>query len=113
MPRGWSTPRTRRPGLRKWSGAECGECGDPVEIVVLKADPLLDDGSRVPIERTITNRVGEAGWIAARLIAGQMIGYRITKTRPLAAGYLAFKPHQLVCAEAPPPPHEQPSLFNN
>lgn len=113
MARGWYTPRTRRPGLTRWSGAECDACSDPVEIVVLKADPLLDDGSRVAIERAVTGRVGEPGWIAARVIAGQMIGYRITKTRPLIDGYQAFKPHAAVCVEAPPPPHEQPSLFTN
>lgn len=113
MARGWSTLRTRRPGLTRWSGAECHACGDPVEIVHLKADPLRDDGSRVPIERAVTGRVGEPGWIAARVIAGQMIGYRITKVRPLIGGYQAFKPHSYVCAEAPPPTHEQHSLFED
>lgn len=113
MPRGWSTPRTRRPGLIRWSGAECGECGLPGEIVHLTADPLRDDGSRVLIERKITGRVGEPGWIAARVIAGRMVGYRISKARPLIDGYQAFQPHQLVCADAPPPPHEQQSLFDN
>lgn len=113
MSRGWSTPRTRRPGLIRWSGAECPDCGDPVETVHLKADPLRDDGSRVRIERAVTGRVGEPGWIAARVIAGQMIGYRISKTRPLIDGYQAFRPHAAVCSEAPPPLHEQESLFNN
>ena len=111
MNRRWS-PSRRRPELIRWSGAECAECGFPVEVVVLKADPLLDDGSRVAIERKLTGRRGEPGWIAARLVGDRMVGYRITKSRPLAAGYQAFQPHQLVCTEAPPPPHEQHSLFD-
>lgn len=109
--RGWGTP-SRRPELIRWSGAECAECADPVEIVHLTADPLVDDGSRVAINRTVVNTKAEPGMIAARSFGDRMVGYRITKLRPLAAGYTAFRAHLTVCSEAPPPPHEQVTLFD-
>jgi hypothetical protein len=109
--KGWGVPR-RGHDLIKWSGAECAECALPVEIVQLDADPLLDDGSRVAIERRVINRRGEPGQIAARIVSGRMHGYRITKTRPCTPGYNVFQTHVSVCEEAPPPPFEQHSLFD-
>lgn len=110
MSRGWGVPK-RRPDLIRWSGAECAECTLPVEIVELKADPLLDDGTRVAINRTVVNTKAAPGMIAARSFGDRMVGYRITKLRPLQAGYVAFRAHASVCPEAPPPPFEQSTLF--
>ena len=111
MARGWGTPNRRR-DLIKWSGAECADCADPVEIVQLSADPLLDDGSRVAINRVVITTKPEPGMIAARSFGDKMIGYRITKLRPLVAGYVAFRAHSSTCENAPPPPFEQNSLFD-
>lgn len=108
--RGWGVGK-RRPDLIKWSGAECAECALPVEVVELKADPLIDDGTRVSINRTVIHTKPEPGMIAARSFGDKMIGYRITKLRPLQAGYVAFRAHLDVCPEAPPPPFEQNTLF--
>lgn len=108
--RGWGVGK-RRPDLIKWSGAECRDCADPVEIVQLSADPLLDDGTRVAINRTVVTTKPEPGMIAARSFGDRMVGYRITKLRPLVAGYVAFRAHADVCPEAPPPPFEQNTLF--
>jgi hypothetical protein len=107
---GWTVSR-RGYDLIKWSGAECAECALPVEIVHLSADPLLDDGTRVPIVRKVLNVKGQPGQIAARIVSGKMIGHRITKTRGAAPGYCVFDTHLSVCPEAPPPPFEQHSLF--
>lgn len=109
--RGWSVPR-RGHDLIRWSGAECAECALPVEIVLLDADPLLDDGTRVAIERKVLNVKGQPGQFAARAVAGRMHGYRITKTRPAAPGYSVFATHLSVCEDAPPPEFEQNSLFD-
>lgn len=110
MGRGWGVGR-RRPDIIRWSGAECRECADPVEIVVLDADPLLDPGTRIAINRTVITTKPQPGMVAARVLVGTMHGYVITKLRPLAAGYSAFRRHLDVCENAPPPPHEQQSLF--
>jgi hypothetical protein len=98
------TPRQYRPLIVAWSGAECALCADPVTYVVLDAT-----GERVAIDR----RPHTAGMIAARIIGPQMHGYRLGKGRPLVAGYTAFREHTTVCEQAPPPPHEQPGLFDD
>lgn len=110
MARGWGVSR-RRPELVRWSGAECAECGLPVEVVVLDADPLVDPGTRVAVERVVITTKPQPDMIAARVISGTMHGYVITKLRPLAAGYSVFRRHLDFCEFAPPPPHEQQSLF--
>jgi hypothetical protein len=109
---GWGVSK-RRPDIIKWSGAECRDCAAPVEVVKLTADPLKDPGTRIGIERAVINARPQPGMIAARVMVGEMIGYRITKLRPLLAGYCAFREHVTVCPEAPPPPFEQDSLFGD
>lgn len=108
-------PQSRRPELCPWYGAECPHCAGPVTLVVLdvlkaagdERDPLKAN-TRVAINRKVSND----GTIAARVIGSQMHGYRLGPGRPLVAGYRAFKEHLAVCPEAPPPPHEQASLFD-
>ena len=109
-------PRSRRPELCPWYGAECGLCCDPVTNVVLDVrpgergislDPLKGD-KRVAIDR----KVHPDGTIAARVIGSQMHGYRLGPGRPLVAGYRPFREHLSVCTEAPTPPHEQDTLFD-
>ena len=110
-------PQSRRPEMCPWYGAECPHCADPVTRVVLDVtrpgegnalDPLRGD-RRVPIDR----RVHPQGTIAARVIGSQMHGYRLGPGRPLVAGYRPFREHLAVCPESPPPPHEQPALFDD
>lgn len=110
--RPWSPPSTRHL-MPRWSGAECAECADPVEIVVLDADPLQDPGTRIAIDRKVVNTRPEPGMVAGRVIGQQLHGHVITKLRPPAAGYSVFRTHLSVCSEAPPPPHEQQSLFGS
>jgi len=110
--RPWS-PASRRAELPRWSGAECEDCGHPVEVVILDVDPLLDPGTRIGIERTVIRTVPTPGLIAARTIGQQLHGHVITKLRPAAAGYSVFRAHRDVCSEAPPPPHEQHTLFDS
>lgn len=97
--------------MPRWSGAECAECGDPVEVVVIDVDPIQDDGRRLAVVRKVVQTKPELGMIAARVIGQQLHGHVITKLRPPAAGYSVFRAHISVCSEAPPPPHEQQSLF--
>lgn len=108
---GWGTP-SRRVEIIKWSGAECRDCAGPVELVRLDADPLKDPGTQIPIERRVINTKGQPGDVAARVIAGQMHGYVLTTLRALQPGYSLFHTHASVCPEAPPPPHEQHTLFD-
>ena len=98
------TPRQYRPLITAWTGTECGRCADPVTYVVLDGE-----GKSVAVDR----RPHRAGTIAARMIGPRMHGYRIGKGKPLVAGYTAFREHDSICELAPPPPHEQPPLFDN
>lgn len=110
------TPQQYRPLITAWSGSECGLCADPVTYVVLHAqatDSVVDATNDAGAQRVaIDRRPHRAGTIAARIVGPQMHGYRIGPGRPLLAGYTAFREHREVCPEAPPPPHEQPGLFD-
>ena len=110
MASGWGTP-SRRVELVRWSGAECAECTDPVEVVILDADPLQDPGTRVAINRKVIQTKGRPGMVAARVIGNNMHGYVLTTLRALQPGYSLFRAHRDVCPEAPPPPFEQNTLF--
>lgn len=101
-------PSSRRPELCRWYGAECPHCQDPVTHVTLH-DSAGGDTGRVAIDR----KVHPLGTIAARVVGPQMHGYRIGPGRPLLSGYRLFREHLTVCTEAPPPPHEQPGLFDD
>ena len=98
------TPQSYRPLITPWAGTECKLCADPVTVVVLD-----DSADRVEIDR----RPHRAGTIAARVIGPQMHGYRIGPGKPLLQGYTAFREHTEVCEKAPPPPHEQATLFDD
>lgn len=98
------TPQQFRPLITPWAGTECPRCCDPVTYVVLDAT-----ADRVAIDR----RPHSLGTIAARIVGPQMHGYRLGPGHPLISGYTAFREHDLVCPDAPPPPHEQQSLFDD
>ena len=98
------TAQPYRPLITPWSGSECGRCADPITYVVLDSEAVS-----VAIDR----RPHRDGTIAARIIGSRMHGYRIGPSKPVLAGYTAFREHDMVCPEAPPPPHEQGSLFDD
>lgn len=97
------TPAQRRPVLPPWSKAECPDCGDPIEYVVLDV-ATADTGQRVAVERAIYRR----GTIAARMIGNKLHGYRITEFEPVREGFVPMREHAAVCEFAVPPAEQRP-----
>lgn len=97
------TPPVRRPTLPRWSGAECPECADPVEYVVLDVE-ATDKGQRVAVVRAVNPR----GTIAARMIGPQLHGYRVAGFRPLRDGFVLMRLHEEVCEFATPATEQRP-----
>src|SRR5262245_29305580 len=100
-----STPPQRRPVLPPWSRAECPECADPVEYVVLDVEKAVE-GRRVAVVRAVDHR----GTIAARMIGNQLHGYTINRWHPQKEGFIRLRLHSEVC-EFAVPKTEQRELF--
>jgi len=97
------TPPVRRPALPPWSRAECAECADPVEIVVLDVEEA-DGGKRVEVGR----KIDPGGTIAARMIGNQLHGYTLTNYRPVREGFIVMSLHSAVCEYAVPASEQHP-----
>lgn len=89
--------------LPPWSRAECPECADPIEYVVLDVE-TAGKGVRVAVDR----RVNPRGTIAARVIGEQLHGYTLDQWHPLRDGFVRLRLHVEVCEFAEPPIEQQP-----
>jgi len=67
--------------------ASCGHCHATIRFV------QLDTGSAMPVD-PVPNPEGN---VAARPQGTVLVGYRITKARPLEPGYRLFMPHRAAC----------------
>lgn len=104
--RGRVTPPERRPIFPPWSKAECPECADPIEWVVL--DVVAEQvGRRVAIIRAVSSR----GTVAVRMIGDQLHGYILTSSQPIRDGFVRVRLHTDVCEYAVPPVERRP-LFD-
>jgi hypothetical protein len=98
-----NAPPERRPLFPPWSKAECAECADPIEWVVLDVVATAQV-ERVAVER----RPHTQGTIAVRMIGDQLHGYTLTKLHPLRDGFVRVRLHTDVCEFAVPPVEQRP-----
>lgn len=83
--------------------AECRDCHEPIRFVRVGKSAL-----------PVNPLPGDHGNVCALIVAGQLHGYVISKTRPWDPKYLRFMPHHATCgkgknrAKAAP---EDPGLF--
>lgn len=82
--------------------AECRDCHEPIRFVRVGQSALPVD----PMP-------GDRGNVCARLVAGNLHGYVISKTHPWGPNYLRFMPHHATCSAITrkPEPPEDPALF--
>lgn len=101
-----NAPPERRPTFPPWSRAECAECADPIEWVV------LDVVASAQVERVaIIRAVSSRGTVAVRMIGDQLHGYILTSSHPLRDGFVRVRLHTDVCEFAVPPVEQRP-LFD-
>lgn len=86
--------------------AECHSCHDPIRFVE------LDTGKAMPVQPM----PHPTGNVCARVIAGRLYGFVISREKPARPSDLLFRPHYATCSAvdrtpAKPKPEPHPALF--